>query len=432
MKSYAEDPGHYKRLIAKINSEINFSGYLLSLGHRMIKRSAGSAEFELEGNRIVLQTKRQPVTYFNRSDSQDKGQFFVFLRNRSKNFYEAIREGLDSIQRSYELEPEINTKRQRQQTKSLEARYHIGPLTRLAYLTDERGFEKDTLESQTFQGRLFNAFHIRDNQGRIANIAVPRYGLDGSIKNYTLYNRPYTDKRDGKTKKFRLFLNERYEYLFVSNPDVKVEKVVCFESAFDALAYHELHGHPDCFYISLSGYIDQRKLDQFFQWIKRVDADNDLPLHLGFDHDMEGMRYDLQLLSAWLNRHSDKVHMGVSWQRPLMVIQINYLKPDLSPMERDSDMLNGKIYKLFGSCPKGAKKALCFKDKIVWEMNLENILKLGNDPLVSRVYWKTAIEALSKTYTDGYIKMDKAPSLKDWNDQLISVKKKYAPQKGSI
>lgn len=376
-----------------------------------------------DGDRIVLQTKRSPVTYFNRSDSVDKGQFFKFLLQRSPNFYDAIRSGLESIDRSYAHLGPIREKPGVRRAISLEERYHIGPLTHSNYLTHERGFDQATLDSKAFRGRLFNAFHINDNQSRIANVAVPKYGLDGMVKNYTLYNRPYRDRRDGKMKKFRLLLNERYEYLFVSDPGLKAERIVCFESAFDAMAYHELHGGPDCFYVSLSGHIDERKLDQFFQWEQVVDRNRDLPLHLGFDHDLEGMRYDLKLLSAWLNRKSETVHMDVSWKRPVSIVRLNYISYPLERMERDTTRLNAMVEGMFHGFPKGMKKAICFRDKVIWELDLEKILGLGGASNISRAYWKTVVDGLSQLYADGKVTMDKSPSQKDWNEELVQVKK---------
>lgn len=424
MKSYSEDPGHYKALISKINTEIDFPGYLGAMGYRLIKRSAGSSEFEKDGDRIVLQTKRIPVTYFNRSDSLDKGRFFTFLKRRSDNFYEAVRQGLDSIERSYEIVGPTAVKKRPAPTQSLEEKYHIGPLSRWDYLIKERSLDQATFQSEAFKGRIFNAFHVNDNKGRIANIAVPKYGVDGIVKNYTLYNRPYTDRRDGKTKKFRLFLNERYQYLFVSNPDIKAQKIVCFESAFDALAYHELHKRPNCFYISLSGHIDDRKLDQLFQWKALVDPHDNLPLHLGFDSDMEGMRYDLRLLSAWMKRKSKDVFMEVVWKRPVAEIRLNYRSGQHGQMERDSERLNARIAERFQGHPLGMKKALCFKDKVIWEMDLQRILDMGDNTLISRAYWKTAVRALSGLCTGNKIHMAKPKMGKDWNDELILVKKK--------
>lgn len=422
MINYSEDPLHYKKLIAQIDEEVDFSGYLNNQGYRIMKKSIGSQEFKKNDERIVLQTKRHPVTYFNRNDSLDKGRFFKFIHTRSANFYEAIKSGLEVTERTY---PTIHTTTPKKSTKnliSLEERYNIQPLTKPIYLTEGRHLSLETLHSEAFKGRIFNAFHINDNRGRIANVALPKYGTDGNIKNYTLYNRPYRDRKDGKTKKFRLFLNERYKYLFVSNPEVKADKVVCVESGFDALAYHELHGFPKAFYISMSGHIDDRKLEQFFQWNTLVGGATNLPIHLAFDHDIEGMRYDLMVVRSWINRRSDRVFMELDWKRPNMQIKLNYHSGSLAEMERDADFINKQI----ASGPEGIalvfEKAICFKDKVVWELDLDRIQQFSQ---ATRSYWKKVIGILSECFTRGTIKIDKSPNQKDWNDELISVKKKF-------
>jgi len=421
MINYSEDPLHYKQLIAQINEEIDFSGYLTAQGYDLLKKSTGSQEFKKNDERIVLQTKRHPVTYFNRNDGSDKGRFFKFMHMRFGNFYEAIKSGLEAIKRTY---PVANTDTHRKSVKtfkSLEERYNINPLTKPIYLTEVRHLSLATLRSEAFKGRIFNAFHIDDNSGRIANIALPKYGTDGNIKNYTLYNRPYRDRKDGKIKKFRLFLNERYEYLFVSNPEVKADKVVCVESGFDALAYHELHGFPKAFYISMSGHIDDRKLEQFFQWNTLVGGATNLPIHLAFDHDIEGMRYDLMVVRSWINRRSDRVFMELDWKRPNMEVTLSHRSNSLAEMERDANYINEQI----AGGPEGMaqffEKAICFKDKVVWELDLD---KIQRSPKESRDYWKRAIGILSGCFTRGTIKIDKSPNQKDWNDELISVKKK--------
>lgn len=421
MINYSQDPLHYKRLIAQINEDIDFSGYLNAQGYQLIKKSTGSQEFKKNDERIVLQIKRQPVTYFNRNDSSDKGRFFKFLHMRSANFYEAIKSGLGAIGQSY---PAANIHTPQKSIKnfiSLEERYNIQPLTKSVYLTEGRNLSPATLRSEAFKDRIFNAFHINDDQGHIANIALPKYGMDGSIKNYTLYNRPYRDSKDGKIKKFRLFLNERYEYLFVSNPIVKAEKVVCAESGFDAMAYHELHGLPKTFYISMSGHIDNRKLEQFFQWTTLVGGATNLPIHLAFDHDIEGLRYDFMVLSACINRWSDRVFMELDWKRPIMQIKLNYEPKSLTEMERDVDFINKQIASGPEEMGKVLEKAICFKDKVVWELNL---VKIQGFTHLSRDYWKKIIGTLSECFAKDSIRMDKSPTCNDWNDELISVKKK--------
>ncbi|MDT7827209.1 hypothetical protein RQM65_00850 [Pricia sp. S334] len=425
MKNYSENPEHYKQLIAQINDEIDFSGYLSAKGYRLLKKSSGSQEFGKDAERIVLQIKRNPVSYFNRYDSADKGLFFKYLHKRSANFYEAVKQGLSIIQRDYPQPPPAKVEKKNNGHISLEERYHIRSLIRPIYLTEGRGLSLKTLESTAFKGRIFNAFHINDNHGRIANIALPKYGLDGNIKNYTLYNKPYRDRKDGKIKKFRLYLNERYEYLFVSNPDIEVEKVVCVESGFDAMAHHELHGRPNVFYISLSGHIDDKKLEQSLQWYNKVNRSHDLPLHLAFDHDIEGMRYDLVFLSYWLNRKSNKVFIEADWKRPVMRLKLNYLSKSVAMMERDTEYINDTISNCPDGISKGLQKAICFRDKVVWELDLERIFRF---PQHSRTYWRLALETLSHCFAHSTLKIDKSPTMKDWNEELISLKKKFGCQ----
>ncbi|SRR6056297_1327940 len=425
MINYTQDPLLYKQLIARINEEVDFSGYLNAHGYELLKKSTGSQEFKKNDERIVLQIKRQPVTYFNRNNSSDKGRFFKFMHIRSANFYDAIKSGLGAIERSYEAANLQKPQKSNKNFISLEERYNIEPLTKPVYLTENRNLSQETLQSDAFMNRVFNAFHINDHDGRITNIALPKYGTDGSIKNYTLYNRPYRDSKDGKKKKFRLFLNERYEYLFVSNPEIKVEKVVCVESGFDAMAYHELHKLPKVFYISMSGHIDSRKLEQFFQWNKMVSGPTPLPIHLAFDHDIEGMRYDLMVLSGCINRWSDRVNMELNWKRPRMLVQLNYGSKSLTEMERDTDFINTQISVSAGEMAQVFTKAICFKDKVVWELDL---YKIQQFPAVSRDHWKKAIGILSHCFVKHVITMDKSPTAKDWNDELIAVKKKSVYQ----
>ena len=196
-------------------------------------------------------------------------------------------------------------------------------------------------------------------------------------------------------KKFRLFLNERYEYLFVSNPNINAEKIVCVESGFDAMAYHELHGCPKIFYISMSGHIDERKLEQFLQWNRTVDPSHTLPLLLAFDHDIEGMRYDLILLSHWINRKSNRVFIETDWKRPVMRLKLNYLSKSIAIMERDTNYINERISRGSHGMPEGLLKAICYRDKVLWELDLE---KMNSAAAILKEY--SDFQCFSRSRTD--------------------------------
>ena len=139
--SYKDNPGHYKQLISTINEEVDFASYLIHLGYKLLKKSAGSMEFVNDSDRIVLTTSRSPVTYFNRNDSSDKGRFFKYLNNRESNFYETVKKGLDIIKRSHEYE-NIQVAKKSTTKKTLEENYNIVPLSNPIYLTKERLIDK--------------------------------------------------------------------------------------------------------------------------------------------------------------------------------------------------------------------------------------------------------------------------------------------------
>ena len=183
MPNYGDNPEHYKRLISKINEEASFPMYLNQNGYTLIKQSTGSMEFKNDTDCIVLHTARNPITYFNRNDSNDKGLFFTYLKNRKGNFYKAVQVGLEIVNRTFDIgNTNIEIQKPKPVTKSLEENYNIVPLRNSNYLRVQRGISNSTLNSTPFRGRICNAYHVRDNGGKIANIAFPKYDLDGVPK----------------------------------------------------------------------------------------------------------------------------------------------------------------------------------------------------------------------------------------------------------
>jgi hypothetical protein len=288
--SYKEDPEHYKRSIGKINREVDFVGHLLRTGHVLLKKSAGSMEFAKDGDRIVLMTSRDPISYFNRNDSEDKGLFFSFLRKGERNFYRAVEQGLEIIGRVHEHvteSPKVPLKKGR--TRTLEENYNIEPLRNAIYLTKERGIAMETLVADPFKGRIFNAFHHNDNGGKIANVAFPKFDIGGIPRNYILYNRPYRDRHTGELKKFRLVLNGKDHFLFSSNPPKEgVGRIVFGESGVDLLSFHELEGKKGDLYISFGGNLYTEKLDFFYGLITPFLSRKGVQLVSIFDNDATG------------------------------------------------------------------------------------------------------------------------------------------------
>ena len=191
MKNYADNRMHYRMLISKINQEVDFSGYLHVKGYALLKSSVGSKEYGKDQERIVLNTKRNPVSYFNRNDTQDKGWFFSYLLQRSTNFYTAITLGLEAINASHYSEVKTNHVLRAKKSTNLEAKFLIEPLKRWNYIIKERGLSLKTLESEAFNNKVLNGIYDYTKGNQITNIALPLTDTEGNIKNYILFNKPY-------------------------------------------------------------------------------------------------------------------------------------------------------------------------------------------------------------------------------------------------
>ncbi len=425
--SYREDPEHYKRLIGKINRETDFAGHLLRTGHELLKKSASSMEFAMDDDRIVLMTSRDPISYFNRNDSEDKGLFFSFLRNREENFYTAIEHGLEIIDHAHEHNadsPKVSLKRGR--TRSLEENYNIVPLRNAVYLTKERGIAMETLLSEPFRGRIFNAFHHNDNGGKIANIAFPKFDIGGIPRNYILYNRPYRDRHTGEFKKFRLVLNGKDHFLFSSNPPKKgVERIVFGESGVDLLSFHELEGKGGDLYISFGGNVYTEKLDFFYELIAPFLSTKGIQLVSIFDNDATGHRFDVQIFTRLINGTAKGVYIENRISRERVSMNIHYHGNRLGQMARDARTIEDSVGEAF---PEGQGfKTILFSDKLAIEFSIPGSRSTTtSDPRMAK-----ALRAFLTTFGDLYlpvkIRIIKSKG-KDWNEDLKSTKKEKYEQ----
>ena len=413
-QSYSENPAYYRQLIAQINGEANFPGYLNHLGYNLLKKSASSLEFDNGEDRIVLNVGRNPVTYFNRNDSMDKGLFFKFLRKNQPNFYKTIEIGLEIIDRTYEMDNNfLEVPKKEGNSKSLEENYNIVPLNKMAYLTDNREISKVSINDELFRGRIFNAFHVSDNGGKIANIAFPKYDLKGKPKNYILYNKEYFDRTENKRKKFRLVLNKRDHFMFYSKPIQNPKRVVFGESALDLLSYHELHGSPKNFYISFGGNVYPEKLSFFTQLIEAYTGNKKMQFTSIFDNDSAGREFDLKVFSALVNNVNPNVYVEHQSKHGKVKMVMHYVASHRDQIQK------AKI-KIENSCithlnNKGLSldsvKIVGFVDKLLLEINSITPTENGNNA------FKMLLETLGKLYLPFSFGLHKSTG-KDWNDDL--------------
>lgn len=422
--NYLDDPEYYKRLISKINSEVNFPMYLHQNGYKLIKKSAGSMEFKNDKDRIVLQMAREPVTYFNRNDSQDKGLFFMYLMKRNINFYKAVQAGLEIVNGiGYMENTPMKVRSSKVVRKSLEENFNIVPLRNSNYLRQQRCISKTTINDPLFQGRLLNAYSIRDKRNKNANIAFPKYDLNDHPQNYILYNKSSRSSRENRIKKFRLVLNQKDHFLFYSNPIKHPSKIIVAESGIDLLSYHELHGGPDNFYVSFSGNVYQKKLEFFGQLTEDYLKSNGVSLVSIMDNDIKGFEFDLKLFTNLINRFNPNVYLESSYGHGNVSLNINYTTKVQAQLSNHITLLEQKLTSLieWDKLMSNSIKWVRFTDKIVLEFSLPEII--NNDQLErGKNLFKSLIETITDFYLPFPVTIHKSKG-KDWNDDLRDSKK---------
>lgn len=425
MKSpnYGDNPEHYKRLIAKINQEVNFPMYLYQNGYKLTNKSVGSMEFHNDEDRIVLQTKRNPVTYFNRNDSFDKGLFFKYLMQRSENFYTAVKTGLEIAHKSYGLETDtVQPKKSNALIRSLEDNYNIVPLRNSQYLKVQRDISQKTLGSDLFRGRIFNAYHIRDNGGKIANIAFPKYNLEVNAKNYILYNKPYRSKKDNEVKKFRLVLNQKDHFLFHSKPIENPKNIIFGESGIDLLSYHELHGKPENFYVSFGGNVYKEKVRHFLRLVQPMLKNKEARLVSVMDNDLKGHEFDLKVFTAIINQYNSDIYIETAFRSGNVSMSIHYTQKVRGQLGHHTAILNEKLTSDIrkDDLVFGLVRCVGFSDKILLEFSLKEVVHTTHIKKKQNVF-KTLLNTINALYLPFKTDLHKSCG-KDWNDDLRAIK----------
>ncbi len=417
--NYIDDPQHYKTLISKINLEVNFSAFLHRSGYALIKKSANSMEFLNSKDRIVLHTGRNPVTYFNRNDSLDKGLFFKFLLKRSDNFYEAVREGLKIANTSAQIVSIPLKKRQATyKNKPLELSFTIAPLENPSYLLQQRGITMATLKSVNFCNRIYNAYPNKKNGHKIANIAFPKYDLADSPQNYILFNKAYRVSESNKLKKFRLVLNRKDHFLFYSTPIKDPSAIVVGESAVDLLSYHQLHGSPQYFYVSFSGNVYSKKLNFFNRLTAPYLGSKMTGIKSIMDNDSKGFEFDIKLLASLLNFYNRDLQAEALFRRGDVNFSINYSDCSRNKLITHVHSLTETTQALV---QRGLLQWTRTQDRIWWKFNIKKMMDVPRKNGEEHPF-KILMETISTVYLSFTIIVDKSIG-KDWNDDLLNTQK---------
>ena len=424
LPTYQEHPDYYRQLIAKINYEVNFAMYLNQLGYLLKDKSANSMEFRNEADCIVLNTGRNPVTYFNRNDSTDKGLFFKFLLKRSENFYKAVEVGLEISSQIQDFEKVLEILKPIGRKKSLEENYNIVLLKKADYLILNRGISQGTLQSDPFKERIFNAFYILANGGEIANIAFPKFDLTGKRRNYILYNKPFKNKISNKIRNFRLVLNQEDHFLFYSNP-VKgnAVRIVFGESSIDLLSYHEIHGSANNLYVSFGGNVYQEKLEQFIKIFQKFSKKKEVEVMSITDNDKAGLEYDIKVFTVLISHLNKNVDIETKFRKDNIEILVHYPEKSREQLSRHYGIFKKKMESDLLTDELGFPLVKCirFLDKIVVEINREILMDKFNGHKRDRIFEDFMI-AFNSVYLPFSTRIHKSKG-KDWNVDLLESKR---------
>lgn len=379
-------------------------------------------EFINDVDRIVLNISRNPVTYFNRNDSTDKGLFFKFIRKDHGNFYQTVKAGLEIIDRAYEQQnhTSFTVEKKTKKNKSIEDNYNIVPLRNMDYLTQKRSISVDSTRSAPFAGRIFNAYHIRDNGGKISNIAFPKYDMEGNIKNYILYNKPYRSKVDNTYKKFKLVLNKKDHFLFYSDPNLDtLEKIIFAEDGIDLLSYHELHGNEKNLYISFGGNIYTEKLESFLLLTEKFATGKNIEFVSAMDNDKAGYEYDIKIFAALINQWNPDLYIEPVFKGDNVSLRLHYAETVRDNLSKDCTNIANHLSLNFKKTDfvSDLVRTAAFSDKLVLEFSLNELV----NTFYRENHGQNAFNILLKKINSLYLpfKTDIHKSIgKDWNEDL--------------
>jgi hypothetical protein len=304
----------YKRNISIVEIAQYF-GYKLNL-------SKGKKALEMksnEGDTIIifnpLDTSKQ--AYFNRHNSEDKGDLISFLKNRIRHISSAgeIKNDfliIDDFLKKYhglDTKPVMDVRIQKVDTFDI-SKYVIieADINTLTYLTDQRKLTKAILKN--FIDRIFS---IKDTQSKydFTNIGFPLYDLnEGKIKGFDVRNYNYKSITAGTAK------GENFWFKNFAADNSHVIHLYIGESPIDLISFFQLNVRKidmdkSCF-ISTSGAFGASTISKITETFPNA------IFHCIYDNDFAGNLFDVitesainnQILTYQKNGDSIILHKG--------------------------------------------------------------------------------------------------------------------------
>ncbi|RDV11897.1 DUF3991 domain-containing protein [Pontibacter diazotrophicus] len=326
-----------------------------SLGY-VVDLSKGRRSLEYkhpDGDTVVINNPREPgrQMYFNRDGSTDRGSVIDFVASRLHRFKETFpsqTEGVNKVLSRLASEPQtFKPAFTPPPPKAFDAsRYELQPLSvsRLHYLTRERGLERETVEKfLPFIGLVKDT--AKDPDKAYANIAFPltKPGSD-AVVGHDLRNYGFKAVATGSDRQSGMWIAD-----FAGSP-ARTQNVFFAENPIDAMSFYQLRRREmdmeTAVFISFGGGIARNQirlaLEHWPQAAKRT----------LFDNDYQGRVYDIVLATAIagkessFRKESDSLHFTVSDKK----FEIPVSTLSLRAFERESGIRSGlHVHKASGA-----------------------------------------------------------------------------------
>jgi hypothetical protein len=298
-----------------IKRGVNLVEYAENCGFQIIKNesSKNSVSMKKGDEKIIVATAQDGHgIYFNVRDSRDNGSVIDFAQKQhGLNLGQARKElrpwaGLPTrspltvhqrMRKPISLRPQKPVPITRDEAETLAA-FHQLQEYRGSYLKG-RGIDDETV-------RAFGDVLRSDGRG---NACMIHRDDGGNVSGWEMKNQAFTGFSAGGAKS--LFLHS-------PNPELdrQPRRLVIFESAIDAMSFHQRHGRRGDLYASTGGGMSEKQIKELARIAQEV-TDSLMKVLFGFDADAAGDGYAAQLQTSIPRGERIRPQVGKDWNDEL-------------------------------------------------------------------------------------------------------------------
>ena len=265
--------------------------------------------------------------YQRAGDFTDSGTIIDFIRNRLSTVFSTYNrpgehefKNITNVLYDYlRIDPQHVYQNRKITTKLVEPgfkqpftkeQFDIRPLEKENYL-NQRHIGPQTLQRPEFVGKVVSQITYFDpTSGQADNYLTvkehpERKYLTFSNVAFPYFNGQSTEVTGMELRNDKVKLHapgsDRLSSIFVSNPPPKAEHFYVMESAIDALSHRQLRSIQgndkfDSVYFSTGGQLTPQQVNTITRYISSFEKTDNWRIHLGFDNDASGHRFDLQFI----------------------------------------------------------------------------------------------------------------------------------------